>query len=286
MNLRARDLERIIDRALAEDLCLGDPTTEILIPRSLPGTALLVAKKPGTIAGIVVAEAVFRRVDPDLAFERYVEDGAPVQSGQGIGAVEGRMAGILTAERTALNFIQHMSGIATLTAQFVEAAKSAPNSRAAVVDTRKTTPGLRALEKYAVTVGGGRNHRMALGDGILIKDNHIDALRVQGMTVREVVEQARREARHTVRIEVEVRTLEEVSSVLDGGADIILLDNMSPDAMAEAVKIVDGRALLEASGQVSLDTIRAVASTGVDLISVGALTHSAPALDISLDYQS
>jgi len=286
LNITSRALERVIDGALAEDLSLGDPTTEILIPRTLPGSAALVAKQAGVIAGILVAEAVFTRVDPDLVMERQVEDGDTVKPGQALGVVEGRMASILTAERVALNFLQRMSGTATLTAKFVQAAKAAPNSRATIVDTRKTTPGLRALEKYAVRVGGGRNHRMALGDGVLIKDNHVDALRMHGMTVREMVEQARREARHTIRIEVEVQTLEEVRAALEGGADIILLDNMAPQAMTEAVEEVNGRAVLEASGQVTLETVAAVAATGVDLISVGALTHSAPALDISLDYRN
>jgi nicotinate-nucleotide pyrophosphorylase (carboxylating) len=190
------------------------------------------------------------------------------------------VASLLRAERTALNFLQHLSGVATATAHLVEAVRG---TKAVIVDTRKTIPGLRILEKYAVRVGGGCNHRLALGDGILIKDNHLAALRAQGLSLGDAVRRARRYARHPLRVEVEVTTLEEVREALEAGADIILLDNMSLEEMRQAVALVGGKALLEASGGITLETVRAVAETGVDLISSGAITHSAKALDISMD---
>ena len=193
------------------------------------------------------------------------------------------MAGILKAERTALNLLQRMCGIATMTAQLVDAVQG---TNARIIDTRKTAPGLRALDKYAVTAGGGANHRFNLGDLVLIKDNHIEALAAEGLGLADVVRRAREKARHNLRIEVEVETVEQAAEALEGGADIILLDNMSPDEMGRAVKLIDGRALTEASGEINMKTVRAAAESGVDLISVGALTHSVQALNIGLDYES
>ena len=282
MELPHAALDDVIDRALREDLGLGDPTTDALIPPGLRGAANLVARSPGVLAGIEGACEVFRRVDPRIDAEPLVEDGQRLESGQTIARISGSMAGILKAERTALNLLQRMSGIATMTAQLVEAVRG---TGARIIDTRKTAPGLRALDKYAVTAGGGFNHRFNLGDRVLIKDNHIEALASEGLGLADVVRRARENARHNLRIEVEVETVEQAAEALEGGADIILLDNMSPDEMGRAVRLIDGRALTEASGEINLKTVRAAAESGVDLISVGALTHSVQALNIGLDYE-
>ena len=274
------DTESLIDRALAEDLSIGDPTTEILIPPELAGKAHLVAGAPGVLAGVEVALAVFSRVDPALVCAPLLRDGDTLEPGSVIASVEGPVASILKAERTALNFVRRLSGVATETARYVAEVEG---YAARIVDTRKTTPGLRALEKQAVRAGGGHNHRQNLGDGILVKDNHVHALRGQGLSLADVVRKARAGASHTVRVEVEVEDLDETAEALDAGAEIILLDNMSVPDMAEAVQLARGRAVTEASGLVDLSTVRSVAATGVDLISVGALTHSSKALDIGLD---
>lgn len=241
----------------------------------------MVTRDAGVVAGIGVAAAVFRRLDGRLQTFESLSDGDRLESGSVLATVDGPVAPMLTGERTALNFVQRMSGIATLTARYVDAVQG---TDAVIVDTRKTAPGLRVLDKHAVAAGGGRNHRQALGDGVLIKDNHIAALRAQGVGLEEVVERARANAPHTVRIEVEVQTVAEAEEALRGGADILLLDNMPADAMREAVAVVAGRALLEASGGITLDNVAEVAATGVDLISVGALTHSSRALDISMEF--
>ena len=274
------EIESLIDRALTEDLSIGDPTTEALIPPELSGTADLVADEEGVLAGVDVALAVFRRVDPSLDGRVHFQDGARLESGVTIASVEGSVAAILMAERTALNFIRRLSGIATETGRYVEAVAG---YGARIVDTRKTAPGLRTLDKYAVRVGGGHNHRRNLGDGILIKDNHIQALRSQGLSLGEIIEKALANASHTVKVEVEVEDLGQAKQALEAGAQILLLDNMGLDEMTEAVKLARGRAATEASGRIDISTVRAVAATGVDLISVGALTHSVTALDISLD---
>ncbi len=276
------EIERIIDRALQEDLSLGDPTTAALVPSGLQGDATVLAKAHGRLAGLPVMLAVFQRVDPSIRGEAILEEGAPLEPGSRAARIVGPLASILRGERTALNFLQRMSGIATETARYVEAVKGLP---ARIIDTRKTAPGLRVLDKYAVTVGGGHNHRMNLGDGILIKDNHIAAGRRQGMGVAAIVRQARARAPHTLRIEVEVTTVAEAREALEGGADILLLDNMALEPMRQAAALAKGRALTEASGGITLATVRAVAETGVDLISVGALTHSVKALDISLEVE-
>ena len=274
------EIDALIDRALAEDVSWGDATTDALIPVDATGRAQLIAKEEGTLAGIDVALAVFKRTDPDLTTRALLQDGTALRQGDHLAEVAGSVPAILKAERTALNFLQRLSGIATETTKYVQAVTG---HRARIVDTRKTTPGLRVLEKYAVQAGGGGNHRRNLGDGILIKDNHIAALRDGGMSLTDVVKKARTGASHMVKVEVEVEDLDEVRQALDGGAEILLLDNMPVDEMAEAVKLAHGRAITEASGGITLETVGSVAATGVDLISVGALTHSVKALDISLD---
>ncbi len=275
-----REIRDLIDRTLAEDLSIGDPTTDILVPPDLESTAVLLAKEEGILAGLDVGLEAFRRFDDRVSITALLKDGAPIRLGDHLGTIQGRVASLLKAERTAVNFMQHMSGIATQTQRYVKAVEGYP---VRIVDTRKTTPGLRFLEKYAVRMGGGQNHRQNLGDGILIKDNHIDALRGDGMSLGDVVKKAIREASHTIRVEVEVETLEQLDEALDAGAGIILLDNMDVEQMTIAVQIAKGKAFTEASGGITLETVRAVAATGVDIISVGALTHSVLALDISMD---
>ena len=275
-----REIRDLIDRTLAEDLSIGDPTTDILVPPDLESTAVLLAKEEGILAGLDVGLEAFRRFDDRVSITALLEDGAPIRPGDHLGTIQGHVASLLKAERTAVNFMQHMSGIATQTQRYVKAVEGHP---VRIVDTRKTTPGLRFLEKYAVRMGGGQNHRQNLGDGILIKDNHIDALRGDGMSLGDVVKKAIREASHTIRVEVEVETLEQLDEALDAGAGIILLDNMDVEQMTIAVQIAKGKAFTEASGGITLETVRAVAATGVDIISVGALTHSVLALDISMD---
>jgi nicotinate-nucleotide pyrophosphorylase (carboxylating) len=275
-------VEEMIDRALAEDLGKGDVTTEALISGDRQGTSFLVAKKDGVLAGMSVARQVFHRVDPELKVEILLEDGARVKPGTRIATVSGSIASILKAERLALNFLQRLSGIASQTNRYVEAVKGLP---VRIMDTRKTTPGLRLLEKHAVSAGGGENHRMSLRDGILIKDNHLAALRSQGLNIKEIVAKARHNSPEQLPVEVEVTTVAEASEAAEAGADIVMLDNMSPDDMRQAVKSIGGRALVEASGGITLDNVRAVAETGVDFISIGALTHSAKALDISVELE-
>ncbi len=274
------EVNDLIDRAIQEDLSIGDATTDALVPDDLQATATLHAKSPGVLSGGEIAAAVFHRVDPSLNVEVALSDGATMERGSVILRVSGSAATMLKAERTAVNFMQHLSGIATATATYVESVKG---TGAQIIDTRKTIPGLRSLEKYAVRCGGGRNHRQNLGDGVLIKDNHIAALKLRGMSLGDIVRQAHERASHTIKVEVEVTTVVEAEEALQAGAQLLLLDNMSPDEMRKAVEANKGRALLEASGGINLETVQAVAATGVDLISVGALTHSAQALDISMD---
>jgi nicotinate-nucleotide pyrophosphorylase (carboxylating) len=277
-----QQVELIVKDALAEDLASGDVTTEALIPSDLTGKASILVKRDGVLAGIDVAKEVFRQVDPSLQFKVLVKDGSKVRKGKVVATVEGKAASILKAERTALNFLQHMSGIATETARYV---KAVSGTKAVITDTRKTIPGLRMLEKYAVRAGGGKNHRLNLSDGILIKDNHLIALRASGVDLGKVVKIARQRAPKGLKIEVEVESVQQASEALAAGADIIMLDNMKLEDMRKAVKLVKGRALLEASGGITLDNVRSVAETGVDFISIGALTHSARALDISLEFE-
>ena len=249
------EIHDLIDRALQEDLSIGDATTDALVPPELQATATLFAKQPGVLCGVEVAAAVFRRLDPSLTVEPALRDGDVMERGSVALRARGSAAHLLTAERTAVNFMQHLSGVATLTAVYVEAVKG---TGATIIDTRKTLPGLRSLEKHAVRCGGGHNHRQNLGDGILIKDNHIAALRGHGMSLGDIVRQAHRRASHTIKVEVEVTTLEEAEEALDAGAQLLLLDNMPPELMRQAVELNRGRAVLEASGGINLDTVRAV----------------------------
>ena len=278
--LVASEIEAVVDRALAEDLAGGDPTTASIIAPDVQDRGVIVARSEGVLAGVDVARLVFQRVDSGLEFKSLMADGSKLEPESFVAEVEGPVSSTLRAERTALNFLQHLSGVATETARYVKAVES---SRARILDTRKTLPGLRVLEKYAVRIGGGRNHRMNLGDGILVKDNHIVAARRSGLDLGDVVRKARNSGPHTLRIEVEVEDLDEARQALDAGADILLLDNMGLEQMAEAVRLAQGRALTEASGGIKLENVADVAATGVDLISVGSLTHSAKALDLSLD---
>jgi nicotinate-nucleotide pyrophosphorylase (carboxylating) len=282
-------IEEIIDRALAEDLVKGDVTTEALIPSNQQGAGFIVAKKEGILAGTGVAKQVFHRVDPGLKMGILLEDGARVKPGSKVAKVSGNIASILKGERVALNFLQRLSGIASETNRYVARVEGLP---VRIMDTRKTTPGLRSLEKYAVRVGGGKNHRMNLGDGILIKDNHLVALRSQGLNIKEIMAKAtqntpQRPSTQSAEcwVEVEVGTVSEALEAVEAGADIVMLDNMNIGDMRKAVKAIHGRASIEASGGITLDNVRAVAETGVDFISIGALTHSARALDISLEVE-
>ncbi|EXX86756.1 nicotinate-nucleotide pyrophosphorylase [Paenibacillus darwinianus] len=264
---------------LAEDVGYGDVTTETTIPAGRTATAVIHVKEDGVMAGMPVAQLVFHIVDPSLAFRPMVEDGTYVTKGMVLAEVEGSVHSLLTGERLALNLMQRLSGIATKTRKFVEALEGLP---VRLVDTRKTTPGHRLLEKYAVRVGGGANHRFGLYDAVMIKDNHIKG----AGGIREAVEAARARIPHTMTIEVETESFEQVEEALDAGADIIMLDNMAPEQMAEAVRRIKSRAphvTVEASGGVRLDTVRGMAAAGVDVISVGSLTYSFDALDISLD---
>ncbi len=273
-------VERAVSAALAEDLGLaGDITTDATVPTDMQATAVIAARKPGVIAGLDVAEAAFRQIDPSVVFVSVKQDGDSVDSGDVIARISGSARSLLTAERVALNFLGRMSGVASLTRRYVDAVAG---TKAAIVDTRKTTPGLRAFEKYAVRCGGGMNHRTGLFDAVLIKDNHI----VAAGGIKPAIERARAHAGHMVKIEVEVDTLDQLDEVLAYKIDAVLLDNMTAADLAKAVKKISGRALAEASGGVSLDTVAAIANSGVDLISVGALTHSASALDLGLDFKS
>jgi nicotinate-nucleotide pyrophosphorylase (carboxylating) len=278
----AAELPAIIDRALAEDVTGNDVTTRALIPPDLSGNASFMIKEAGVLAGIEVAGEVLHRVDPALDFNVLVEDGRRVAPGDVVATVTGRVAGILGAERTALNFLQRLSGIATTTARYVAAVQGID---VLVADTRKTTPGLRRLEKYAVKTGGGHNHRMHLGDAVLIKDNHLAALRALGLGLKEIVDKARQNAPKGITVEIEVTDAKEAREALKAGADIIMLDNMKPTEMRQVVKLVSGQAKIEASGGITLDNIHEAAMTGVDIISIGALTHSFRALDISLELE-
>ena len=270
-------LESIAKMALVEDIGGGDITTMLTVSESEECRAVISAKEKGIIAGLDVANAVFDAMDGDVSFRASLADGMRLSVGEEIALVVGLARNILTAERVALNFLQRMSGIATLTAKYVSLVS---HTKARVVDTRKTTPGLRRLEKYSVVIGGGHNHRFGLSDGILIKDNHIAA--AGGLT--SAIKAAKQLAPHTLKIEVEVTSLDQLDEAINAGAEAVLLDNMSLEMMRQAVELAGGRIQLEASGGVNEDNIKDIAETGVDLISIGALTHSAPALDISMNF--
>ncbi|MCS7168539.1 MAG: carboxylating nicotinate-nucleotide diphosphorylase [Gemmatales bacterium] len=276
----------LVNLALEEDLgSRGDITTETLIPAEKTGTASFVARRPGVVCGEKIAEMVLTQLDNQAQFRWQVSDGAAVIAGLAFGQVHARLRAILSAERTMLNFLQRLSGIATLTHQFVSAVRGLP---CIILDTRKTTPAWRILEKYAVRCGGGHNHRLGLFDGILIKDNHLAALQELGKDLTYAVAQVRRHFGSQYPIEVEAENLDQVRQALHSGADIILLDNMPVEQIRHAVQLrnqIAPTVLLEASGGISLENVRTIAETGVDRISIGALTHSAPALDLALDYQ-
>lgn len=273
-------LRRVIDTALEEDAPWGDVTSETLIPAAATATATLVAREPGVLAGGDVFAAVMHAVDPALVVTVAVPDGSVFTAGDVLATVSGSARAVLRGERVALNLVQRLSGIATLTARYVAAVRG---TGARVVDTRKTTPGLRALERHAVRCGGGHNHRTSLSDAVLAKDNHLAVLLAEGVGIGDAIRAARGRLGHTVHLEVEVDRIDQVEEVVAAGVDTIMLDNFTVPMLEEGVALVAGRALVEASGGVSLDTVAAIAATGVDVVSVGALTHSARALDLGLD---
>ncbi len=276
----------IVDRALAEDAPWGDSTSEAAIPANATATARIVSRVDGTFAGGLPLELAFTRVDPALVVVRHLADGDPMTPGTVVATITGSARGILRGERVALNLSQRLSGIATLTRQHVDAVAgtiSAVGQPVRLVDTRKTTPGLRMLEKAAVRAGGGHNHRYSLSDAVMLKDNHLAVLRAQGLDLTEAIRTVRARIPHTMHLEVEVDGLDQLPAVIAGEPDTIMLDNFTLDDLRAGVALIAGRAVVEASGGVRLDTVRAIAETGVDVISVGALTHSAPALDLGLD---
>lgn len=274
------DIRQAVRSALWEDLALGDATTTALFSAPCPARGLIVARQTLVAAGIAAAREIFRSLDPSLKIVRAVKEGTNLATGDVLLAIEGDGRSLLMGERIALNFLQHLSGIATLTARFCRAVRGYP---VRILDTRKTVPGLRALEKWAVRLGGGWNHRHSLGDGVLIKDNHLALLRARGLNVADACRLARERSPHGLRIIVEVESLEQISEALDGGADVVLLDNMAPTTVRRAVDTIKGRALVEVSGGITLENVREMAEAGANFISIGALTHSAPAADISMD---
>jgi nicotinate-nucleotide pyrophosphorylase (carboxylating) len=292
VKLSATKIREAVRAALAEDIGGGDATTLAVVPKNLAARAVLRAREPLAVAGLDFAEAAFRELSPKIKIQRKTRDGGRVKAGTTLLKISGPAGAILSAERVALNFVQRLSGIATLTAQFVKAVRGTRLPRrggakagAQILDTRKTTPGWRRFEKYAVTCGGGKNHRLGLFDMILIKDNHLAALKHgKPNAIASAVQRARKKF-PKLKVEVEADTLEQVAQAADAGANIILLDNMTTAQLRLAVKIVKGRAKTEASGGVNLNTVRAIAATGVDFISVGAITHSARAVDIGLDFE-
>ncbi|QZQ54557.1 carboxylating nicotinate-nucleotide diphosphorylase [Curtobacterium sp. TC1] len=273
-------LRRVIETALEEDAPWGDVTSETLIPAEATATATLAAREPGVLSGGTVFVAVMHAVDPSIRATLHAAEGSAFAAGDTLATVTGSARAVLRAERVALNLLQRMSGIATVTAAHVAAVAG---TTARIVDTRKTTPGLRALERYAVRCGGGHNHRTSLSDAVLAKDNHLAVLLAGGIGIGDAIAAARQRLGHTVHVEVEVDRIDQIEPVVAAGVDTIMLDNFTPDELETGVGIVAGRALVEASGGVSLDTVAAIAATGVDVISVGALTHSARALDLGLD---
>lgn len=268
-------VDNLIKTALLEDINYVDITTDYLIPEDQENEAKFLAKADGVLCGIEVALRVFTLIQPDFQYEVFIHDGEEVKKGDIIAKIKGKTRTILKGERTALNLLQHMSGISSMTNRIV---KIVEGTNASIADTRKTLPGMRPLQKYAVTVGGGKNHRFNLSDAAMLKDNHVDA----GGGITNAVTKLRTELGHMAKVELEVRTLDELREALSVDVDVIMLDNMDNDTMREAVKIADGKALLEASGGITEETIRGVAETGVDIISIGALTHSVKAFDISL----
>ena len=283
MKLSAAEIRAAVRLALAEDIGSGDATTLATVPANATAKAVMRAREPLVVAGIEFAEITFRELSPKIKIERKVRDGRRVKAGTPLLNISGPARAILSAERVALNFVQRLSGVATLTSQFIEAVRG---TNTKILDTRKTTPGWRRFEKYAVTCGGGKNHRIGLFDMILIKDNHLAALRNEKPNAITAAIARARGKFPELKVEVEADTLKQVAQAAAAGADIILLDNMTTGQLRQAVKIVNGRAKTEASGGVNLKTVRAIAEAGVDFISVGALTHSARAMDIGLDFEN
>ena len=275
-----QEIRAAVRLALAEDLALGDATTATLLSKPSRAKATIVAHEPLVVAGIAVAREVCAALDPEIRMIRAADDGSKTKTNGIVLVVEGDARSLLMAERVALNFLQRLSGIATLTARFCQATKGYPTR---ILDTRKTTPGLRALEKWAVRLGGGMNHRHSLGDGILIKDNHLALLRARGHSVTDACRLAREHGPHGLRIIVEAQSLPQVREALKGSADVILLDNMIPAQVREAAALIKGRALIEVSGGITLDIAGQMAASGADYLSIGALTHSAPAANLSMD---
>ena len=269
-------VDKIIEQALLEDIGTGDITTESIIPSNLKAKGIMKTSEEGVVAGLYISCLVFKKLDSEICFQPKIKDGNKILPGEILAEITGPALTILKGERVALNFLQRMSGIATITSKFCQEVKDFP---VRIVDTRKTTPGLRILEKYAVHMGGGYNHRFGLYDAVLIKDNHIA---VAG-GIKSAVNSVRKQISHTVKIEVEVENLSQLQEALEMKVDIVMLDNMSLDMMREAVNIAKGKVLIEASGGITLDNVREVAQTGVDLISIGALTHSVKSLDISME---
>jgi len=280
--LSEEQIDHIIDLALAEDISHGDVTSEALIPSELQGKASILVKAEGILAGGEVAKRVFLKVDPSLKVEVLIKDGTEVKSGDIAATIVGTVVSIFKAERVALNFLNRLSGIASQTAKYIAKTQGL---NVKITDTRKTTPGLRLLEKYAVRMGGGQNHRFHLGDGILIKDNHLAALRALGMSLKDIVAKAKQNAPQGLKVEVEVNTTQEALDAVEAGADIIMLDNMSPDEMRHVTSLIPSQVKIEASGGITLANVQTTAETGVNLISIGALTHSSKALDISLELE-
>ncbi|HWU59665.1 MAG TPA: carboxylating nicotinate-nucleotide diphosphorylase [Microbacteriaceae bacterium] len=280
--LTAQIIDSVVRSALAEDAPWGDITSELLIPETAMAQAHLVAREPGTFSGGAVFAAAMTAADPAITVELLRSDGEAFVAGDHLASVSGPARGVLQAERVALNLVQRMSGIATLTAQFVAQTRG---TQARIVDTRKTTPGLRALERHAVVSGGGHNHRFSLSDAVMAKDNHLAILTADGTDLTTALTRARAALSHTTHLEVEVDRIDQIEPVLAAGVDTIMLDNFSIDELRQGVALVAGRAIVEASGNVSLDTVKAIASTGVDVISAGALTHSVRSLDLGLDIE-
>ncbi|PPF41309.1 MULTISPECIES: carboxylating nicotinate-nucleotide diphosphorylase [unclassified Rathayibacter] len=278
--LTRQSIDRVVTLALEEDAPWGDLTSDTLLPADATASAALVAREPGVLSGGAVLVGTMRQVDSRIRCSVLVEDGAVFEAGQTLARIEGPAGGVLRGERVALNLVQRMSGIATLTAQYVAAVEG---TRARIVDTRKTTPGLRALERHAVRSGGGRNHRFSLSDAVLAKDNHLAVLAARGIDLTAALRAARASIPHTAHLEVEVDRLDQIEPALAGGADTIMLDNFTPELLRQGVALIGGRAVVEASGGVDLSTVRAIAEAGVDVISVGALTHSVRSLDLGLD---
>jgi nicotinate-nucleotide pyrophosphorylase (carboxylating) len=276
-------IRRLARNALREDKAWQDVTTAALVSPEQKGRGIIIAREEGVLAGLSLAEAVFEAVDPALRWRLLAAEGSRLSPGQEVAHVEGSLDAILRGERVALNYLAHLSGVATATARLVAAVAGLP---VAIRDTRKTTPGLRTLEKYAVRVGGGQSHRLTLADAVLIKDNHLAALRARGLGIADALRLARQEAPKGMRVQIEVTSVDEARQALAAGAREILLDNMPPQDMRRVVEMAQGRAVLEASGGITLGNVRRIAETGVDYISVGAITHSAKALDMSLEVQS